>query len=332
MGAVQFSLKMEQPCCRICFWTLALRRRLKIKVNPSLWKRAKKKAKVDVMVKTLSLTDIKAELTEAWKDYHTAKKDHKGAQLKFMEKSKEKDRKRLQAAAAARAKARIVKIALNKLESTNVTKILVNDQWKDTQKDIEEALFPINKGKINASQHTPFLQPHLRCVLGDQGYEKAFDEILEGSFDIPGGIDKYTRMLLRQAKQTKTIPPMCSYISTEENTQAWKKAKERTSAGISSLHFGMFKAQATQKHLSALDASIRSLAYSTGLTYRRWQFGIDVQLLKQSQDYQANKLRTILLLEVDFNMNNKRLGKEAMEIGERLNLLTCDNYRGKKKV
>jgi len=225
-----------------------------------------------------------------------------------------------------------VKIALNKLESTSVTKILVNDQWKDNQKDIEEALFPINKGKINASQHTPFLQPHLRRVLGDQGYEEAIDEILEGSFEILAGTDKYTRMLLRQAKQTQVTPPTRSYISTEENTQVWKKAKEKTSAGVSGLHFGMFKAQATRKHLSALDASIRSLAYSTGFTYRRWQFGIDVQLLKISQDYRANKLRAILLLEADVNVNNKKLGKEAMEIGERLNLLTRDNYGGRKKL
>jgi len=284
------------------------------------------------MSNTLSLTDTKAELTKARKDYHAAKKDHKGNRLKFMENFKEKDRKQLQAAEAARAKARIVKIALNKLESTSVTKILVDDQWKDTQTDIEEALFPINKGKINASQHAPFLQPHLRRALGDQGYEAAVDEILEGSFALPGGTDKYTRMLLRQARQTHALPPKQSYITTEENTQAWKKAKERTSAGISGLHFGMFKAQATRKHLSALDTSIQSLAHSTGFTYRRWQFGIDVQLLKCSQDYRANKLCTVLLLEADFNMNNKKPGKEAMEIGERLHLLTRDNYGGRKKL
>jgi len=57
------------------------------------------------MINTLSITDIKAELTKARKDYHAAKKDHKGNRLKFMENFKEKDRKRLQAAEAARAKA-----------------------------------------------------------------------------------------------------------------------------------------------------------------------------------------------------------------------------------
>ena len=72
--------------------------------------------------------------------------------------------------------------------------------------------------------------------------------------------------------------------------------------------------------------------YSTGFTYRRWQYGIDVQLLKRSQDFSAKKLCTIKLLEADFNMNNKKLGKEAMMVGEQLNLLAGDNYGGRKKL
>jgi len=110
-----------------------------------------------------------------------------------------------------------VKIALNKLESTSVTKILVDDQWKDTQTDIEEALFPINKGKINASQHTPFLQPHLRRALGDQGYEAAVDEILEGSFAIPGG--------KRQIHSDVTVPSQtnpCASSHTELHNHGGK--------------------------------------------------------------------------------------------------------------
>ena len=230
---------------------------------------------MEVLVSQLSLTEIKDELEKARKDYHAAKKDHKGARLKFLENFKDKDRKRIQTMEAACEKARIVKIALNKLESMSVTKVLVDDQWKDNQHDIKQALFPINKGKINASKHTPFLQHHLRQVLGDQGYNHAIEAILDGSFEIPPLTDNYTRMLLHQAQRMVIPTEERSYISTEENSQAWKKAKEKTSAGISGLHFGMFKAQATRKHLSALDALIRSVAYSTRFTYQRWQFGID---------------------------------------------------------
>ena len=62
--------------------------------------------------------------------------------------------------------------------------------------------------------------------------------------------------MLHQVKTEAQVQECPSYISADENTQAWKKAKERTSAGPSELHFGMFKAQAKQKHLSELDASL----------------------------------------------------------------------------
>ena len=99
---------------------------------------------------------------------------------------------------------------------------------------------------------------------------------------------------------------------------------------MSGLHFGMFKAQATIPELAELDASMRSLAYTTGFSYRRWKRGLDVQLLKRSNDYRAEKLRTILLLEADFNMNNKVMGADAMRSGERRRLHTRDNYGGRK--
>jgi hypothetical protein len=41
----------------------------------------------------------------------------------------------------------------------------------------------------------------------------------------------------------------------------------------------------------------------TGFSYSRWKKGVDVQLLKKKKDFRAEKLRTILLLEADFNMN-----------------------------
>ena len=55
---------------------------------------------------------------------------------------------------------------------------------------------------------------------------------------------------------------------------------------------------------------------------------VDVQLLKKSKDFQAKKLRTILLLEADFNMNNKALGINIMRVGKRHCMFSRDNYGG----
>jgi hypothetical protein len=79
-----------------------------------------------------------------------------------------------------------------------------------------------------------------------------------------------------------------------------------------------------------LDASMRSVAYTTGYSFRRWKKGLDVQLLKRTHDHRATQLRTILLLEPDHNMNNKVIGKDAMAAGERLEVHARDNYGGRR--
>jgi hypothetical protein len=52
--------------------------------------------------------------------------------------------------------------------------------------------------------------------------------------------------------------------------------------------------------------------------------------LKRSNDHRASKLRTILLLEPDFNINNKAIGNDAMKRCERLGVYVRDNYWSRK--
>jgi hypothetical protein len=100
-------------------------------------------------------------------------------------------------------------------------------------------------------------------------------------------------------------------VSTEEHAGNLKRAKEYTSSGISGIHFGMYKAQAAYQDLAQYDATSRSIMYNTGESYHRWHTGVDVMLLKASGDTRAHKLRTILLLEADFNMKTSCLVAKA---------------------
>ena len=84
----------------------------------------------------------------------------------------------------------------------------------------------------------------------------------------------------------------------------------------------------TRRKLADVDASIRSVAYTTGYSYKRWKKGLDVQLLKRARQWDGRKLRTILLLEADLNMNHKVIGADAMRIGEESGTLARDNYGG----
>jgi hypothetical protein len=64
----------------------------------------------------------------------------------------------------------------------------------------------------------------------------------------------------------------------------------------------------------------------TGFSYCRWRKGLDVQLLKRKRDVRADGLRTILLLEADFNLNNKAMGSDTMRSGDCSNAYTPDNF------
>ena len=145
----------------------------------------------------------------------------------------------------------------------------------------------------------------------------------------------YACALLKHMSAIPTPPDVQPFlprriITTEDNTNAWQRANERTSAGLSGLHFAMFKAHASCPYLSSINAALRSIAYATGFSYTQWKWGVNVQLLKKSKDLFADKLHTILLLEADFNMNNKAMGNDIMQVGKRYQAFAKDNYGGRR--
>ena len=334
MGGVQFSPALDTLLKQLAFWECAITRRRGLPIRPELWTRKKRAAQITTPTKNLSLDDMLQNLKSTKKAYREAKKNHDSLRIAFIDTLSPKDRDRLKRVEAQRELGRAAKRVTGKLESKSVMKVIINGQECTKRSEIEPALCNINYSKIRASDDTTFLQPDQLQEFGAQGETEASDEVLEGTYTPLTTTDPYAQTLLQglqipDAFQTSPFQPR-RYISTECHQRGWKRAKERTSAGMSGLHFGMFKAQATIPELAELDASMRSLAYTTGFSYRRWKRGLDVQLLKRSNDYRAEKLRTILLLEADFNMNNKVMGADAMRSGERRRLHTRDNYGGRK--
>jgi hypothetical protein len=121
-----------------------------------------------------------------------------------------------------------------------------------------------------------------------------------------------------------------THITTEDHIRGWKRQKEKTTGGMSELHFGQYKAHLKDRALAAFNASMRSVVYTTGYSLRRWKKGLDVQLIKKPNDFRATNLRTILLLESDHNMNNKVIGNDAMRMEGRLGIHARDNYGGRR--
>jgi hypothetical protein len=64
----------------------------------------------------------------------------------------------------------------------------------------------------------------------------------------------------------------------------------------------------------------------TGFAPTRWKQGTDVMLLKKEGEFLVDKLRTIVLLESDFNQENKRIGREAMQLALDKQMITDEQY------
>ena len=92
----------------------------------------------------------------------------------------------------------------------------------------------------------------------------------------------------------------------------------------------MFKTNAKSKLLAAIDAFQRNVASVNGVILDCWKTSSNTTLLKKPGNYNLDKLWMVVCLEADFNMNCKKLGREAMWNGTRCGILSREKYGGKK--
>ena len=76
---------------------------------------------------------------------------------------------------------------------------------------------------------------------------------------------------------------------------------------VSGIHFGHYIGACDSEMLSNLHATFLDLVISTGSIVTRWVKGLSVMLEKIKGNIQVEKLRTILLMEADYNFLNKLL-------------------------
>ena len=102
--------------------------------------------------------------------------------------------------------------------------------------------------------------------------------------------------------------------------------KETTSAGKSGVHFGNLIACAEDEQLAQFESSVSQIPFLTGYSPTLWKEGTIVMIKKKAGNADVSALRSIVLLEADYNFNNKILGKRAMEQAEDLKAIAPEQY------
>jgi hypothetical protein len=145
------------------------------------------------------------------------------------------------------------------------------------------------------------------------------DNILNGTYEPSPGTDHYAGLLLKEMAMTAAVPdgPKASTkVTMAEHQSGRREQNETTSAEHHGLTVSHYKVAAQDPVMCEFDTLIRTLPYEHGFSPTLWQNIVDVEILKKEGVYDIEKIRTITLMNAEFQMNNKKIGREVMYCGE----------------
>jgi hypothetical protein len=206
------------------------------------------------------------------------------------------------------------------------------------KEDIEQASLNEYEKRLNLTIQSPPMVSPLVDDLGYLGVLPACQNILDGTYVTPPGVDHYASQWLSQLKwacpPTDRINPASIFrscgISTAEHISSWRYSREGIAPGHSGLHPAHWKASCQDPYLASMDAAWANYPLVSGYSPERWRHGVDTLIPKKLGSEGVEDLRPILLFEVDCNMSNKRIGRVMMEMAERNGGLSKEQYGSRK--
>ena len=178
-----------------------------------------------------------------------------------------------------------------------------------TQREVENAIWDEIHGKrFYIAEQAPICQGKLRGEFGYFANTEAAKAVLDGTYVYDDEMHCGTKELLQEAHRIRQIIPPDSVdctIGREAWQKKWSKAKETTSSSESQIHYGHYIAGAQSDIISHHDALKTTICLKRGFALDRWERGLSCMLEKLAGCCLLDKLRAILLMEADFNANNK---------------------------
>ena len=179
------------------------------------------------------------------------------------------------------------------------------------QAEIEEAIWTnIHRRRFFLAEEAPICQGTLRGEFGYSANTAASRAVLDGTY-VGSDIDPATQELFDACARIREIVPANSVsdrITGGDWGRHWSRGiREETSSSESGIHFGHIIASAESPLLSHAYATQCSIVLRRGIQLERWSRGLSVMLEKLKGCTLISKLRSILLMEADFNAANKMI-------------------------
>ena len=216
---------------------------------------------------------------------------------------------------------------------TTVTEVSDHDTIHHTNKiTVEHAIRKANEKKYHQTNDTPPMTT-LLPIIGLLGITPEAQQILKGTYTPPPTLDIYTRKLLTEfaiPPHLQTAQGIDISYSTQDYINGWSKMNEKTTSGLSNIHFGHHLACSKHENNAHFESQMSAIPYQTGYSPARYQKSVNAMLLKKAGKTDVDSLRTIVLLEPDFNHMNKKLGRDIMYFAEKHQLIAPEQFGSRK--
>lgn len=176
------------------------------------------------------------------------------------------------------------------------------------KEEIERALIQEYEDKYHFAEASPFLKEPLLSEFGQLALNRNSERVMNGTYQCPVGVSKYTKYFIKHLARDPImnhLPENDTIITTDQLNQFWKNMNEKTVSSPSGRHIGTHKATSTHPQHSNIQARMTSLPFELGIPLKRTSQCTNVSLLKKGKGITPSDLRTIWLLEADFNSGTK---------------------------
>jgi hypothetical protein len=186
-----------------------------------------------------------------------------------------------------------------------------------TKEDIEWVAGETIEQRYKLAYSAPIMSNNkLLQDVGFTGNGEAVSAILSGTYEFPPETDPWTRLLLTEAAVlfcSLSKESIKDWVKRQDFQKWWLTAREATESSKSQLHFGHYKAGASDNIISELHATSLNTIRENGVAPDRWRQSITALLEKVFGVRLIDKLRAICHLEADFNWLNKLIFAHRLE-------------------
>ena len=310
MGAKPYTPKLHKLGQCINAWHLVIKKKHGKNISSSLLRRVTRRCNLPA-TKYLSINDCVKLRSHAFKEYYDYAKDADTHRDDFYELLAE-----AQAEAGNISKSNALRQQkLN--EDSRIThqriKIVTKDHMGASyqmeislhnktflsadREQLESALIQENEYKYRLAYSSPFLHEPLFSEFGHMALNNNAQAVLDGTYQCPPTLHKYTKQFISHLEMDKCVRKAGTNpvtFTTSQSNAFWKRMTEKTSSSPSLKHIGTYKA-----------AALTSIPYEIRKPLPRSKQCINVSLEKKGKGRKPSDMRTIWLIEADFNAGAK---------------------------